>query len=51
MSLSNEISKLKRIRSETSSHEIDDLLKNLVKSLELIEETLNDHEVRLKEFE
>ena len=51
MSLNNEINKLNRIRSETSSHEVEELLKNLVKSLEIIEKTLNDHEARLLEFE
>jgi hypothetical protein len=51
MSLNNEIEKLKRIRTETSNHEMEELLKNLVKSLETIQSTLNDHAVRLQDNE
>jgi len=51
MSLFNEINKLKRIRRETSNSEIEELLKNLVKSLETIQNTLNNHEVRLQKID
>ncbi len=51
MSLNNEIDKLKRIRRETSNSEIEELLKNLVKSLETIQSTLNDLEVRLQKID
>ena len=40
---------LKRIRRETSNSDIEELLKNLVKSLETIQNTLNDHEVRARQ--
>jgi DNA-binding ferritin-like protein len=50
MSLHNEINKLKRIRRETSNSEIEELLKNLVESLETIQNTLNNHEVRLQKI-
>ncbi len=51
MSLHEEINKLKRIRRETSNSEIEELLKNLVKSLETIQSTLNDLEVRLQKID
>ena len=50
MALNDEIDKLKRIRMETSNHEIEEMLKNLVKSLETIQSTLNKHEVRLQKI-
>ncbi len=51
MSLDNEIDKLKRIRRETSNSEIEELLKNLVESLETIQNTLNNHEARLQKID
>ena len=51
MSLDNEINTLKRIIMETSNSEIEELLKNLVKSLETIQNTLNNHEVRLQKID
>jgi len=47
MSLQDEINKLNRIRRETSNYEIEELLRNLVKSLETIQDKLNEHEDRL----
>ena len=51
MSLDDEINTLKRIIMETSNSEIEELLKNLVKSLETIQNTLNNHEVRLQKID